>query len=305
MRVTIASGTQSTLRTVLGALLALVSVTGCAARGNESPEPRPGTALISKVREMLVEPSILTWGEQELTARCMAKQGFTYEVKPASAGVPDAALPSLGGFGTPLTLEQASGGYPATHSRRPAPTRSEPGRAVGYDGALDVENARQVQIRIGGLTVGASTRGCAAAARRQLYGSVRNYLMVEYAAQGIRQFGGAALENAQVQLAVAKYEACMRSAGYAAGNPGVARQLAERRFRRNGLDKTSPSEVRMAMSDARCQNRSDVYSLLDEAVADAASSWLRANESDLEKTFEIRSRAMNTALELRQSSSRR
>lgn len=298
----IASRTQSTFRTALGALLALASVTGCAARGNEVPEPRPNTVLISKVRQMLLKPPILTWGEQELTARCMAAQGFTYEVDPLLVTDRGAGLPSLGGFGTPLTLEEASDGYPATRLRRPAPTRSQRRLTLLYDRALDAEHARQVHIRVQGVAVGASTRGCAAAARRQLYGSVHNYLMVEYAAQGVRQFGAGALEDPQVRRAIAEYETCMRSAGYAVGNPGVARQLAARRFGRRDLDKVPSSEVKMATTDARCQNRSEVYALLDEAVANAASGWLRTNESDLEKTFEIRSRAMDTAFELRQSS---
>lgn len=302
----IASRTQSTLCTGLGALLALASVTGCAARGNEPPEPRPTTALISKVRQMLVKPSILTWGEQELTARCMAVKGFAYEVDPLVA--PDDAVtpPSLGGFGTPLTLEEASDGYPATQLRRPTPTALEsPRRTPRYERALDARHARQVRIEIPGIAVGASTRGCVATARRQLYGSVRNYLMVEYAAQGIRQFGSSALEDSQVQRAITKYETCMRAAGYAAGNPGQARQLAVRRFGRTRLNEASPAEVEMATSDARCQRRSEVYALLDDAVADAASEWLRATESDLEKTIEIRSRAMDTAFELRRSSGRR
>ena len=300
MRMATASRTQSTLRMGLGALLAFTSVTGCAARGNEPLEPRPTTALISKVQQMLMKPSILTWGEQELTARCMAAKGFAYQVDPPAASDDTARSPSLGGFGTPLTLEEASNGYPATQSERPAATGVEsPGRTRRYQRALDREHARQVQIEIPGFALGASSRGCVATARRQLYGSVRNYLMVEYAAQGIRRFASGVLEEPQVQRAVAEYETCMRAAGYAVDNPGQAPQLAERRFGQHRLGEASAREVEMATTDALCQSRSEVYSLLDEAVADAASDWLRVTESDLEKTFEIRSKAMDRAFELR------
>lgn len=284
----------------LPTVLVLAASAGCAARGVPPPGPRAAGVEPVTVKRMLVKAPVLSWAEQELTGRCMRKNGFAYEVDaPPGTSEDMETLPSLGGFGTPLTVETARDGYPEVNAADPVTKDAEPGGTRrGFDRTLDDEHARQVHIEIPGLAVGASTRGCVAEARRRLYGSVRNYLMVEYLAQGVRQFGSRALDDPAVRRSLETYETCMRGRGYAAANPGQARRIATRR------SEGAAAEVQMAISDARCQEEAGVYAALDAAVWRAAAPWLETTKAAFTSTAEVRSRAMGEAADLQREASR-
>ncbi len=159
------------------------------------------------------------------------------------------------------------------------------------------------------------TRGCAAAARSAIYGSVRRFISVAEFPAYLFRFGNQIYADPAVKAALSAYSDCMKRSGYAATGPAQAFAAAQVRFgtpsasvgpptpAANGrgtssspvaaLSRTvSQAERAMAVTDATCQTTSRLASAWDEAGFSAASTWIRGHRAALLALAKIQRRSV-------------
>jgi hypothetical protein len=80
----------------------------------------------------------------------------------------------------------------------------------------------------------------------------------------------------------------------------LARSAAEQRFgqTRPAAGPISDEECTMAVADAACQERSEIDSVIDDAVITAADAWTRRDEQRLLELAQRQERALRAANEL-------
>jgi len=303
---------SSTAVRILAFSVALgLAVTACGAAA-EPVRPAVKAAIVS-----LAEGSAdLEWAEAKATAECMAGAGFRYppyEVFQPSPG----ATGRFGGFQSQLTVEEAQAhGYEGRITMK-GEARLDPSAALNayvstlteadrarYWQLLNGQDSPTVSLRLpDGAEVAASSRGCVAQARKEVYGSVLNYLRLFYFPQQVNQFGEQAESDPAVRRALERYASCMRGAGYDVGSPADATRLAQERFGSTRAPGSPPTDAERAMgvADARCQAASSVHRALDAALISAASAWLNQHEGEILALADIRRRAMVRAKRILES----
>jgi hypothetical protein len=128
----------------------------------------------------------------------------------------------------------------------------------------------------GVLRVTEPTGGCRAAAKTELFGSDRNWLLVDhFVPSGLRSFGGRATRMPEVVAAAADYADRMARRGYDAATPAHAARRARLSWiEGEPASLPTPEELAMAEADALSQEESGVHAVLDEAVLRlAARRW--------------------------------
>lgn len=247
-----------------------------------------GSTLIA----LLYEPWVLVRAERLVTSRCMREAGFPYPDPPSFGGAGRAGF-VVGGA---LIVRRAQRSGYALGS-----LEGLDGSGVGVPNALDPAARRALSPRHGerahvvidGIRFSAPRRGCVASGRAAVYGSVRSYLRAWYWPQvlraGLLEYLPLAVASAEVRAAQARYSRCMTSAGYAVRDPRHAHEIARSRFS-DEERKPSAAEVRMAVADARCQRRSEIYETVQSALLAEGDGFLLQHDADLRAMLQTRRR---------------
>jgi hypothetical protein len=232
--------------------------------------------------ELLNRPPVLTQAEELVTGKCMRRKGFRYPLRLDPLG-PDRPRTLAG---EPLTVAVAgregyefSGGGPSP--RQTFLQRLPPELEAKARDALVPSGSPRVGVRLlGSWEVDAAQRGCVAKGRREVYGSVRNFLILWYGPQVIGsmidRYLVDAIDAPKVAEATSSYSRCMREGGFDVATPRAAWRLARQDFDHGG-DRVTSGEKRMATLDARCQKSSRIYGTLSRELADAASEVLEGH----------------------------
>lgn len=260
--------------------------------GSAPSATRERAESLQALTQLSAPPVQLDTAEKRLTAACMKGHGFQYPVveirgprQTVRSSPRSVRYAIVAGFGHPLAGWRVRRDGYGHQLDEPLSVKDEQPQLSErqldrYARLLDDAQGPQIRLRLGGWgIVGASARGCVSDARRGLYGSVRNFLRVEYLWQGILSFRDAALQEPSVREAVADYRACISKEGYEVDNPAQALALARKTFQDGMPRKVTMAERAMAMSDARCQARSDIYETLSDGIETTSAVW-RAHHQD-------------------------
>lgn len=265
--------------------------------GSTKPRSEAQEVVSSQLSRLLNPPSILARAEQLDVARCLNSRDMPYGSR---VHAPDGHS-RLTLVGRPLSVERARRvGYGSV----PLPRREGSGSGVSVSmsvqtlRALEPATARQVRVLLPGHYVArAARRGCLARARRRIYGSVRNFLLLWYGPQVIRlrllDELNRALGEPEVQRAGQVYAACMDAAGYRTASPRSTWLRARKKY---GADRgVTRAERRMAVWDARCQRRSAIYDTISARLIELGWPFLRRNEAFIGSLLHILGRAVSRA----------
>ena len=241
---------------------------------------------------LLNPPPVLSQAEQIVTARCMRREGFRY---PLPAARPDFDTPTTLA-GQPLAIETARlEGYGFSQMRdddvQKFLSRLGPKRRARAREALEPARGSTVSVTFAGsYEVSAGRHGCVAEGRIATYGSVRKFLVVWYGPQVIQTQIQTYIEEAvrarEVVEGTALYSACMQAAGFPAASPRDAWQAARDRFAR-ASGNVSVAQRRMAMADAECQARSQIYQRTSRALAKVGRDVIRRSSARLQMMMDI------------------
>jgi hypothetical protein len=287
----------------------VVVVAGCGGgESGDSVTPASEEARAA-ILALASPPPELVWAELKATANCMAEAGFRFV--PYEYFTPTmASTSSLIGVTSPLSVAEAEKRGYGTKIGSPASagvadeayehyvatlTAAEQRR---YQAAKDgPASAEEATVRTSdGAVVSAAVEGCRGRARAAVFGSVENFLRLEYEPQYLLSLSDRVLDNRDVKRAVEEYESLMRAAGYPVGNPAEARQIAQEMFGSRALsDPPSAAERAMAVSDAEAQQQSGVYRAIEQAVMTEGGQWLNANEQLLVELAEVQRASLRRA----------
>ncbi len=254
---------------------------------------------------LLDRPPELYWAQAKTTAACMQAAGFRWPLyefftpmparRKTLAGVPGPLDPAVAreiGYGSDVGQPSQTGGDPDVEHDRYVASLSKEQRRAFYRAKYG-SDAEVAVTTPDGVGVSANVDGCIAEGRAAVYGSVEDYLLIEYVPQGIRLESGRALKARGVTAAAREYSRLMADAGYRVANPGEARVLARQRFGSRPLTgPASAEEKAMAVADARAQAESGVYEAITQASVVQASAWLASNEQLLVELAEIKAESL-------------
>ncbi|WP_331768002.1 hypothetical protein [Embleya sp. NBC_00896] len=274
--------------TLVGTALSLVLAIGSSACGRHSE-----TAVVADhLRQLVDRPAVLDEAENRLTARCMNQAGMTYPQVPAPHD--DRPMVGLLRAAAPLRAETVrEHGYPDRWMTRdripekgPVETHADslpPDVRERFHHLLGGEGGNDVRVALpGNFEVAASSSGCVGGARRQLYGSVENYLTVYYLPELVQRRASAADEDPDVRLAYAAFARCMAGEGYRTATPAAAVALATTYYP-GGRQRAGADEKKLALADAGCQTEARLRERLAAAVDRLARRWLADNEAAVSK----------------------
>lgn len=309
-------------------MVALTSLSP-ACRGGSKSLPAQRFVTRAAIVSLASTNPVLAQAEAQLTAKCMRLAGFYYPLGNPLAGELQAGR-SLFGFAGKLTVlgAQAHGYGQEIHGT----SGSSPERALSkYLAALSADGRNRfyeilagpqsayTRVRgLDGVVVKSPTQGCVSAARKAVYGSVENFILIARFPAYLFGYGSEIYEDSRFQSAQTLYASCMKGAGYDVSGTGEAIDLARVRFgtspavaSRNkpmvpessgaGLASSSPGAIvsdderRMAVTDATCQQSSGIYASWDEAGFAAASSWIDRNAVEILTLRRIQLRSIGRA----------
>ncbi|MEV6965217.1 hypothetical protein AB0M47_08875 [Hamadaea sp. NPDC051192] len=202
--------------------------------------------------------ALLYAANEELIRRCMAAQGYPYQV----AAAPPATTSQL----FPYVLDDVA--WARAHAYFAGGTSAEPAnpvlaampdsRRAAYAQALNGgPGGTDVQVTLpGGDVLGHSTNGCEATAEGQLYGDFPAWFTATNAAQFlISRRQRQVVADPAYTAGVHTWVDCMSAAGLQVASPAeTARQYA------SGTDPT-PDQVRAAVAEATCAQQTGLAAL--------------------------------------------
>lgn len=254
----------------------------------------------------------LALAEAAITASCMRKKGLDYPVAEAIAKLPAPHPPRLAGLGTPIDPETADrAGYGPQITPAPGSDPAENAEAAYFEALSPTERrayhrelsggSGEVVVSMpSGARIGASSTGCAAEARRTLYGSIEAFLQVAYCRNEFPRVADTTMNSRTVRATLHAYEQSLRAAGYKFRTPQLARKAAEQRWggTRPAAGPSSLEERDQAVADAEAQAVSRCNQAMDEVALAHALPWIRANERWLLDLAEVQAHALDVAAEL-------
>jgi hypothetical protein len=233
--------------------------------------------------------------EQQLTAQCMERLGFAYQI-PYAGPVP--------GLNT-ITEFALGRGYPATYGVTQetfvdTPPSDPEADKPGYQLALGGLPGSLRELKFpGGVTVAYETGGCHGSARSQLYGNVGAYTLSIYLPQIESNLFGKFLGRDQAYLsALRTWRACMRADKFSVADPsdaiGSLEQIA---------DKTSEADLTrrqtaLAAADAGCDGPSRLRQLTNQALGKFVGSLSRQTLTQLNDIADSQAKANQIARHL-------
>jgi hypothetical protein len=230
--------------------------------------------------------------EQQLTAQCMKRLGFAYQI-PYAGPVP--------GLNT-ITEFALGRGYPATYGVTQetlvdTPPSDPEADKPEYQLALDGLSGSLRELHLpGGTTVAYETGGCHGSARSQLYGSVGAYTLSIFLPQIENNLFEKFLGRNQAYLsALRTWRACMRADKFSVAGPsdaiGSLEQIA---------DKTSEADLMhrqtaLAAADASCDGPSRLRRRTNQALGKFIGSLSRQTLTQLNDIAYSQAKANRTA----------
>jgi hypothetical protein len=220
--------------------------------------------------------------EQALTRDCLAHRGLDMPVVPVFVR-PEIGITGMAPF-TELEARQFGFALRVPHPRveplKQSGTNNQE-RARSHD-ALFGSGLHRVSGPLGSV---ASADGCLAEARRELFGSVRNYLDVTWFVNEVRhhQFGWT--RDQRARLAARRYLACIAMRGYALSSFGEAYRIAARRF--SGVGARPEQQRAMALAEASCQRKSRVWPIWDSMALERLAPWLQRQAHRIEALLDL------------------
>ena len=258
-------------RVVAGLGLAALLVGGCAGAAAAPSSIEKDSGFVPTRAELL------EFAEHQLTGRCMRDLGFDYPAgsepvrihgattPPFSYGISDIAWADQHGFTDPA---RSAAAQPA--GERSTPSADEPAMSGPeqrrFTAALHGEGAGTVSVPLAsGPTISANTDGCTARVKGQLYGDFATWfrldVLVRHLPLDVRTRVRA---DPRFIQAMARWSACMESAGVPATSPDELRRRYTDQI--GGVAQSAAEELGRAWagSEARCV----VESRLDEVGAE-------------------------------------
>jgi hypothetical protein len=251
------------------------------------------------LRSLSSPPSSLVLAEAWwLIARCMSRNGLRFlPWELWSARQPSVAL-RLGGLGALLRVDVARrSGYGSLIERVREDGVDDPDVAQEdylatlpeddynrFYELLDPSDSPQPRLKLeSGAVVSTATTGCAAEARKRIYGSVAGFLKAQNFFNELTGHGDEVREDQRVKDAVAEYSNCMGDAGYDVVDTSDARYQTDEAFGRSRRlsDPVSEAERAMAVADAECQESSGINTAMEDSFVDVMSVWLNDHEADI------------------------
>ena len=239
-------------------------------------------------------PAVIERAMLVSTAECMRESGF--EFPPLGVFRRRGALSgSLAGIAPVLNVNAAEAhGYGRRISRSSWRTDPDvatrrylsefpPDKRRMYQRAKDDPEKGSVSVLLpGGIEVSAPAGGCIARARRDVFGSVGDFLRHFYVPQEIKTHTAAALKKEATRATLERYQVCMAALGYEVESPQQTLEMAMERFGHRRIDDSPTAlEREMSVADARCQGESRFTVVLDREILTLATEWLAANEREL------------------------
>lgn len=257
-----------------------------------SPALAPAQSVLASNANSLREGWYRNSAEQQLTARCMKRLGFSY------------LIPRTGPVPGPNTItEFALGrGYPATYgvtteSLIAAPPSDPEAAKPGYRLALDGPAVSLRKLRLpGGASVAYQAGGCQGSARSQLFGSVGAYVLSSYLPQIEKILFDEFLGRDQAYLsALHTWQACMRADKFSVANPGDAADSLLRIADKISEADLLRQQTELAVADAGCDGPSHLRQRTNQALGRFVGSLPRQTLTQLNDIARARAKANQTA----------
>ncbi|MFI6080333.1 hypothetical protein ACIBBB_05015 [Streptomyces sp. NPDC051217] len=283
------------------AAVSLVLAIGSAACG-QTPE---AAVVPDHFRQLVDRPAVLDEAENRLTARCMDQAGMTFPQTRAPRD--DRPMIGLLRGAAPLRAETVrEHGYP---NKWMAPARiPEKGPVETYADSLPADIRKRFyhvlrgkggnDVRVvlpGNFDAAASSSGCVGSARRQLYGSVENYLTVFYLPELVQRQASAADSDPDVRAAYTAFAQCMATRGYDTATPADAVALATTYYPDGRRQRAGTDEKTLALADAECQTTVRLRERRAAAVDRFTRRWLADNEAVVSRTYRLLQAALAEA----------
>ena len=247
----------------------VLAVAGC---GSATGGHRPPATGMADLGVLVLQPPELGEAEALVLQRCLREHGFDAPRPRAVSG----SAPNL-----PVPLDPAAGygdvidrGHPDVLGEY-AQQLPDAARVRFAQATDDSSAAHEVLGTPDGWQVSASTGGCVAQARAEVYGSVRGWLAAVFLPQDLNAESGEAGADPRVGAVLTAYAGCMSRRGHDVTGPADAVDLARRRAA-PGLP-PSAWEVALAADDAVCRAETGLVQAYLTVLGEKAGGWLAAN----------------------------
>jgi len=276
----------------VGAPLIALTIAACASSAASTAQSGP-----VQIRELTgAERSLLRGAEEKLIGRCMARQGFTYQVvpQPQVAEVPefpygndDVAWAGRYGYGYDLDARNRRALVDPNEAVR---AHLSPRQREAYHRAFHGTDVQAVKVRLpelGTFFMGAD--GCLPAAQRELYGDLRRWLRDSVTARNIDALvAPKVVADTRYGRALDAWRSCMKGRGAPYQSPAAAR-AAMSNLRHGPQGRAARThETRTAVADATCARASGLVAVangLDRAYRAQAVAGRRAELSEYAQTI--------------------
>jgi len=254
------------------------------------------TDAADRFLQLVDRPTVLDEAESRLIGQCMNQAGLAYPQVPVPHD--DRQVTGLLKGPAPLRAEVVrEHGYPdkwmnsaQVPEKGPVETYADSLPADAKEHfyyVLRGEGGNDVRISLpGDFEVAASSSGCVGRARRQLYGSVDNYLTVFYLPELVQRRTSAADEDPDVRVAYVAFAHCMSTKGYRTATPADAVALAKTRYPDGRREHADDKEKTLALADAECQTAVRLYERRAAAVDRVARRWLDDNKAAVSESLQ-------------------
>lgn len=251
---------------------------------------------ITAFRELMYQPVQFDQAEHRLVGECMTELGLPYpdrsEIRASEPATGLLRAPA------PLSVDDArASGYPATLMRdpeRPAMAPVDvfaqslpPDARERYYQALRGDGPHDVRVTLpDGFEVGASSMGCVGSARRQIYGSVKNYLTIVYLPELAQRHILEVVDDPTVHNSFQVYARCMIGHDYQVGTPQDAVELARSYYPAGRRNVAKSAEIVLATVDAQCRQSAGLQEAYQSAGDRVATRWIARNQSAIASAHE-------------------
>ncbi|MFD8528612.1 hypothetical protein ACFV0L_14475 [Streptosporangium canum] len=252
-----------------GGLLANAFASEFSAQVDLAPTPLVGhdPALRSEITTLFSGVSRRYAAQEELVRRCMEGKGFTYVKNPAPQSD---VVPAVGQDNYGQSLQEASttgyrsaeivGDSPADIDRSGVQKLPQDQQQKWGDALLGPDSGPEVTVNIPMFgEVGTPTDGCLTEARRTLYGSIEQWLKLDFLSGNmLLQAQKSARADSEVSELNSAWSTCMAEKGHKGlGSPDSARAETRRIHATLGIGSSEARdrEIGIATADAECDTK--------------------------------------------------
>lgn len=293
---------QHHLGTILSLLACVALAGGCRTPARPAGDPHlsppaassihPSTSSFGALHRIITQPVALASAEADEVVACLHAKGFDPPRPELQVGR-TANVPLF--LSVHEATEHGYGEMPFTavgigsarfDEYRSSLSASELSR---LENLLDDRSAPMVRITTPrGWVVSASSVGCRAQARINVYGSVQNWLISFAIPQEMNDLAADVYLDSSMVEPLRQYSACMADQGHPARFPEdafeVVKELAKRAPR---TAEARTLDNRIPLSDAHCQEKSNFQARYMAVFDRMATSWLTKNLDTVQHVHDI------------------